>query len=253
MTTPHTDNIRIVLIETSHPGNIGAAARAMKTMGLSKLYLVKPHKFPSTRAVAMASGAVGILDQAVVTESLQDAVKDCHIVVGTSARTQRTIQWPIITARECGTYAVKIAKTQKIALIFGRERTGLSNEELQYCQTLVTVPVNPDFSSLNVAAAVQILSYEIAMANNSYTSTLPPSPEHKKLTEEAASAEEMESFYTHLEQTLTSIRFLDPDNPRLLMRRLRRLYTRTQMSINELNMMRGILSACQGRKFISRK
>jgi tRNA/rRNA methyltransferase/tRNA (cytidine32/uridine32-2'-O)-methyltransferase len=251
MTTLNADNIRIVLIETSHPGNIGAAARAMKTMGLSKLYLVKPNKFPSSRAVAMASGAIGILDQAVVTESLQDAVKDCHIVVGTSARTQRTIQWPIINARECGTYAVKIAQTQKIALIFGRERTGLSNEELQYCQTLVTVPVNPDFSSLNVAAAVQILSYEIAMANNSYSSATPIEP--KKITEEAANAEAMESFYTHLEQTLISIRFLDPENPRLLMRRLRRLYSRTQMNINELNMMRGILSACQGRKFISRK
>ncbi|HHL18692.1 MAG TPA: RNA methyltransferase, partial [Thiothrix sp.] len=208
-------------------------------------------KFPSPRAIAMASGAVGVLDQAVITNSLQEAIKDCHMVVGTSARTQRTIQWPIINARECGTYTVEIAQTQKIALLFGRERTGLSNEELQYCKTLVTVPVNPDFSSLNVAAAVQILSYEIAMANSSYSPAPPIEP--KKITEKTANADAMERFYTHLEQTLISIRFLDPKNPRLLMRRLRRLYSRTQMSTNELNMMRGILSACQGRKFMRRK
>ncbi len=244
----NADNIRIVLIETSHPGNIGAAARAMKTMGLSRLYLVNPNKFPSSRSVAMASGALGILDDAVIVESLPEAIEDCQIVVGTSARTQRTIQWPIMNARECGFYAAKESDQQQIAIVFGRERSGISNEELQYCQSLVTIPVNPDFSSLNIAAAVQVICYEVAMANESYMQK-----ENTEAHEEFSSANEMESFYEHLEKTLLDIRFLNPENPRLLMRRLRRLYGRIQMNKNELGMMRGILSACQGQKFIARK
>jgi len=248
------NNIRIVLIEISHPGNIGAAARAMKTMGLSDLCLVKPKKFPSGKATAMASGANSVLDNATVVDSLQEAVSDCQMVIGTSARTQRYVRWPIMSARECGEYVMRECKGQNVAIVFGRERYGLTNEELECCHSLVNVPVDPEFSSLNVASAVQILSYECSMAASIFTASRTQTAQDAdqnniKRSEQLVNAREMEGYFEHLEQTLIDVEYLDPDKPRLLMRRLRRLYGRLQITRSELNILLGILSACQGRKY----
>lgn len=239
------NNIRIVLIETSHPGNIGSAARAMLTMGLTELYLVNPHSFPDKQANIMASGADAVLDKAIVVPSLQEAIADCHTVIGTSARKQRHIQWELMDARSCGEFVAKRVVDGKVAIVFGRESSGLSNEELDQCQFQVSIPVNPDFSSLNVASAVQVLSYECTVALAAH---------ENKLTKktEMASVADMESYYEHLEQTLVEIRYLNPEKPRLLMRRLRCLYGRLQPSKSELNILRGMLSAAQGVKFIPR-
>lgn len=244
------NNIRIVLIETSHPGNIGSAARAMKTMGVSDLCLVSPKQFPDSKAHVMASGADSILEAATVVDTLQEALQDCTVVVGTSARFQRQVQWPQLTARECGEFAAQESETGKVAIVFGRESSGLTNDELQLCQYLVHIPVNPDFSSLNVASAVQVLSYEVAQGMQAFAQQ----PQVvKRVQDELVSADDMEGFYGHLEQALIDTRYLNPEKPKLLMRRLRSIYGRLHLTHSELNILRGILSACQGRKFESRK
>ena len=245
------DSIRIVLIETSHPGNIGAAARAMKVMGLYNLCLVSPKHFPDAQATAMASGADDILQQAKVVDCLADAIADCHIIIGTSARSTRYLQWPLRTARECGRYVAEQIQDEdqpkKVAIIFGRERTGLTNDELDYCQSLVHIPTNPDYSSLNVAAAVQLISYECSINRRQPHISTPE--QNKNRQEIPIKAATMEGFYHHLEQTLADIRYLDRDNPRHLMRRLRRLFGRIEILPSEMNILRGILAAMQGRKF----
>ena len=241
-------NIRIVLIQTSHPGNIGSAARAMKTMGLSDLCLVKPKHFPDPQASIMSSNADDILQTATLVNDLQQAVADCHIVIGTSARHQRTLSWNTFNPRHCGEFVGEnLAKNKKIALVFGRERTGLSNEELSICHHLVHIPTNPDYSSLNIASAVQILSYECRMGS------VDIQPLSDALDEEIISANDMDGFYQHLENALIEVEFLDPDNPRYLMPRLRRLYGRIEVTRSELSLLRGMLSAFQGRKFTRRK
>ena len=247
-------NIRIVLIQTSHPGNIGAAARAMKTMGLSDLCLVNPVTYPDPQADAMASGADDVLNSAKVVSTLSEAVADCQHIVGTSARSQRTLRWSLLEPRECGQYAAKNSPNNKVAIVFGRERTGLTNEELELCHQLVHIPSNPDYSSLNVAAAVQILSYECRVAeldrqkaDGADTTQVPLGNE--SLDEEIVSAEAMDGFYEQLEALMIETDFLDPKNPRYLMRRMRRLYGRIQVTKSELNLLRGSLSAFQGRKF----
>ena len=239
-------NIRIVLIQTSHPGNIGAAARAMKTMGLSDLCLVKPSRFPDDQAEAMASGADDILKSADVVETLEEAVADCKIIIGTSARSQRTLRWVISEPRECGVIASENSAKGKVAIVFGRERTGLTNEELALCHQLVHIPSNPEYSSLNVAAAVQILSYECRVA---HLDGVNDAKQAGTLDEEIVSAKDMEGFYSQLEKLMIDTDFLDPDNPRYLMRRIRRLYGRIQITRSELNLLRGSLSAFAGRKF----
>jgi len=253
------DRIRIVLVETSHPGNIGAAARAMKVMGLYDLCLVAPKHFPDAQATAMASGADDILQQAKVVENLADAIADCHIVIGTSARSTRYLQWPLRTARECGQYVAEQiqaniqdkdqdkAPLKKVAILFGRERTGLTNDELDYCQSLVHIPSNPDYSSLNIAAAVQLISYECSIHQAQSVLSTPKQNETRQ--EMPINNAAMEGFYQHLEKTLADIRYLDRDNPRYLMRRLRRLFGRIDILPSEMNILRGILSAMQGRKF----
>ena len=239
-------NIRIVLIETSHPGNIGSVARAMKTMGLTDLCLVNPAHFPDKQATAMASGADELLSQATVVSSLYKATADCHTVIGTSARNQRSVQWPLMDARACGEFVAERSVANKVAIVFGRESSGLSNEELELCQFLVSIPVNPDFSSLNIAAAVQVISYECAVALNSFQ-------QGSSSFEELATSLDVEAFYQQLESTLIGIRYLDPDEPRLLMRKLRCLYGRTQLTKPELGILRGVLTATLGSKFIPRK
>lgn len=231
---------RIVLINTSHPGNIGAAARAMKNMGLDQLYLVDPKVFPSAEATARASGADDLLASAVCVDKLETAIGNASLVIGASARS-RTLPLPTLDPRQCAELVEQQAESTCTAILFGRERTGLTNDELDRCHYLVQIPTNPDYPSLNVAAAVQVVAYELRMAAN-----LPANqtPRRHRL----ATAEEMELFYSHLEDTLTAIDFLDPDNPRQLMRRLRRLFGRVQPDENEINILRGILTAVQRRR-----
>lgn len=232
-------NIRIVLIQTSHPGNIGSAARAMKTMGLSELYLVNPKSFPDDQAVTMSSNATDILDNATVVNSVQDALAGCHLVVGTSARHERTLAWDILDPRECSEQLVKQAQTGTVAVIFGRESSGLTNDELALCHYLVHIPTNPDYSSLNLASAVQILSYECRVASESNIEMT------KGESEEVVTADAMEGYFKHLETAMIESEFLDPENPKHLMTRLRRLYGRVKVTPSELNILRGMLAAFQ--------
>lgn len=226
------DSIRIVLVGTTHPGNIGAAARAMKTMGLERLYLVAPARFPDAEATARASGADDVLASAVVCGDLAAALSGCSLVFGASAR-RRTLAWPEVDARECARQAS--AHAGEVALVFGREHSGLSNPELDHCHALVHIPANPEYSSLNLASAVQLVTYEVRMA----AAAPEPAPQ---AGEALASSEDVERFYAHLEQTLVAIGFLDPANPRQLMRRLRRLFNRARLERTELNILRGILT-----------
>ena len=235
-------NIRIVLIQTSHPGNIGSAARAMKTMGLSELYLVNPKSFPDDQAITMSSNATDILDNAKVVNSVQDALADCHLVVGTSARHERSLAWDILEPRECSQQLVKQAQTGTVAVIFGRESSGLTNDELALCHYLVHIPTNPDYSSLNLASAVQILSYECRVASESNIEMT--TGEH----EEVVTADAMEGYFKHLETAMIESEFLDPENPKHLMTRLRRLYGRVKVTPSELNILRGMLVALQKKK-----
>ncbi len=229
-------SIRIVLVGTTHPGNIGAVARAMKNMGLSDLALVEPKHFPHKDATARASGALDVLKNALVVSTLRDALTDCVYVAGASAR-PRTIEWPGMGPRDCARRLVLESKAGRVAAVFGPEKSGLHNDDLDLCHTLLTIPTDPDFSSLNLAMAVQVLAYELRIAGTTDTgpafeSGAPP-----------ATAEEMERFYTHLEQVMTDINFLDSDNPRYLMRRMRRLFIRARPDKNEVNMLRGLLAA----------
>ncbi len=227
--------IRIILNQPSHPGNIGSTARAMKTMGLSRLTLVAPKYFPHADAIALAAGADDILAVAIVTDSLDAAIGDCHLLIGTSART-RSLPWPLLTPRECAVKISAEASSSEIGVLFGREDSGLPNEALQRCHYHVQIPSNPEYSSLNLAAAVQILAYEIRMALLDGEKALVSTPT-STLTDK-----EMELFYTHLEETLYTIGFIKPDTPNRIMPRLRRLYNRARPDAVEMNILRGILS-----------
>jgi tRNA (cytidine32/uridine32-2'-O)-methyltransferase len=228
--------IRIVLVGTTHPGNIGAVARAMKNMGLNDLALVNPRHFPHEDATARASGATDVLDGAKVVSSLSEALTDCVYVAGASARS-RTINWPSMGPRDCAERMILENKEGVVAAVFGPEKSGLHNDDLDLCHTLLTIPTDPGFSSLNLAMAVQVLTYELRVAGMvdpgpGFDSEAPP-----------ATGEEMERFYTHLEQVLMDIQFLNPDNPRYLMRRMRRMFIRTRPDKNEANILRGFLTA----------
>ena len=231
-------NIRVVLSNTSHPGNIGATARAMKTMGLTRLFLVNPKVFPSAEATARASGADDVLAAAVVCPDVETALSGCRLVLGASARS-RSIPCPVINPAECARKTYTESEQSEVALLFGCERSGLSNAEIDRCQYLVQIPANPEYGSLNLASAVQIISYEILVAHEQPGLGI-DAPDYVP-----ANAGEMERFYQHLEETLVGLDFLDPDNPRQLMRRLRRLYNRARPDENEVNILRGMLSAAQ--------
>lgn len=227
----------MVLVGTTHSGNIGAVARAMKTMGLSRLWLVAPRCDVDEVALARASGAGDVLAAARRVERLDAALAGCRLVMGTTAR-PRTLDWPALEPRPAAEQLVAEAGHDDVALVFGPERTGLSNADLDCCQYRVTIPANPDYSSLNLAAAVQVLCYEIRVALNHGAAA-------RSETEEAppAGADDMERFYEHLEAVLRASGFLDPANPRHLMRRLRRLFNRARPDRNEINILRGILRA----------
>ncbi|MEZ8141654.1 tRNA (cytosine(32)/uridine(32)-2'-O)-methyltransferase TrmJ [Enterovibrio norvegicus FF-33] len=233
------DNIRIVLIGTTHSGNIGSAARAMKVMGLKNMVLVAPDCTVDGQAIALAAGASDIANNARIVNTIEEAVADCGLVVGTSARS-RTLEWPMLDSRECGKKAIEEASQHPVALVFGRERTGLTNEELQACHFHVAIPANPEYSSLNLAMAVQTLCYEARMAwldSQAYQGEVKEQP--------YPMAEDLERFYAHLEQVLDKTDFINKSHPGLVMTKLRRLFNRARPESQELNILRGVLSAVE--------
>lgn len=229
---------KVVLVETSHPGNIGATARAMKTMCLQELALVKPQVFPDPVAFARASGAADILEHASQFSDLPSAIADCQKIVGITAR-NRKISAPVVTPKELmhQTFADKTVK--KVAWVFGRERNGLTNDEIDLCDTVCTIPSNEEYGSLNLAAAVQILSYEWFVAQ--LADDVQKVEINEQQAPEPAPAAEKEGFYEHLWEALEKIEFLDKGNPTPLMRKLRRLYDRANLTSAEINILRGIL------------
>ena len=234
--------VRVVLVETTHPGNIGAVARAMWAMGLERLHLVRPQRFPCAEATARAAGADEVLYQARCHDSLDEALADCAWVVGTSAR-ERRLAWPHLTPRAWAEQALEEAAHGELALVFGREQWGLKNAELDRCHAVVSIDTNPAFRSLNVAAAVQIFAYELRSALAARGAAPPRAAPAG--AGELASAAELEGLYAHLEEALTDIGYYDPEAPRLLMRRLRRLFGRVRLERAELNILRGVLAAAQ--------
>lgn len=246
MTLEILEKIRIVLVDTKHPGNIGGAARALKNMGLGQLWLVSPREYPSERAVWRAANALDVLESAVVVDTLEEALAGCGMVVGTSARDRR-IPWPLLNPRECGRRAVSEARQHEVAIIFGREDRGLTNEELHLCTYHVHIPSNPDYSSLNLAAAVQVLCYEARMA--ALEGDQGELPDLNNWDIPPARFEDLEMYFQHLEQTLVEMGFHDRDNPRQTMTRLRRLYGRIRLDEMELSILRGVLTAIQNLAF----
>lgn len=233
------NNVKVILVGTSHPGNIGSAARAMKVMGLTQLVLVDPQCEVDEQTVALAAGAADIAQSAEIVPNLEEAIRDCGLVVGSSARS-RTLEWPMLEPRECGEKFAIESKKHPVALVFGRERTGLSNEELQSCHFHVCIPANPEYSSLNLAMAVQTLSYEVRVAHlNQLENTQPEQeevyPRHK----------ELEMFYQHLEKVITETQFISHDKPNQVMTKLRRLFSRARPEVGEINILRGILTSIE--------
>ena len=227
-------NIRVVLCETSHPGNIGAAARAMKTMGLSELHLVAPQRFPDPQAQRRAARAADILEAARVHATLDDALLGVAFAVACSART-REMAVPATTARAAAARVIEVAHTQQAALVFGNETYGLTTAQANKCGLLAAIPAHPEYSSLNLGAAVQVFAYELRMACD----TAPPPAAEREL----ASHEEVEGFYAHLESSLAGTGFFDPEHPKKLMPRIRRLFARAGLERDEVNILRGILKA----------
>lgn len=239
------ENIRIVLVNTSHPGNIGGVARAMKNMGLNDLSLVAPRIFPSGDADARAAGAADLLESASVVESLQEAIADAHLVVGASAR-GRNIPWPVMDPHELAGVASSLRDDQKVAVVFGREDRGLTNDELQLCHHHVHIPSVEGFSSLNLAAAVQVIAYELRMAQLKKTEAKAQAPQWGTDWDvELSEHRELELLFEHLEKVLVDVDFLDPESPRHLMPRLRRLFQRAVPDKVEVNVLRGMLSHIQ--------
>ncbi|MDX7990682.1 tRNA (cytosine(32)/uridine(32)-2'-O)-methyltransferase TrmJ [Xenorhabdus sp. Reich] len=237
------ENIRIILVETSHTGNMGSTARAMKTMGLTNLYLVNPLVLPDSHSIALSAGASDVIGSATIVNTLDEALAGCELIIGTSARS-RTLSWPMVEPRECGERCVKTVGHSPVAIVFGRERVGLTNEELQKCNYHLYIPTNPEYGSLNLAMAVQLVSYEIRMA---YLATQEQqekaaSPDHEA---EYPPAEDMERFYQHFEQVLNESGFIRKAHPGQIMNRLRRLYTRARPETQELNILRGILTSME--------
>ena len=241
MTDQIFNHIRIVLCQTSHPGNIGSTARAMKTMGLSQLYLVRPKHFPDGEAKSLAVNAADLLDTAVVTQTLEEAIADCQFVIGVSGK-QRSLSQQVITVREAAAEVKNIAIHQEVALVFGTEMSGLSNQEADRCHMLATIPANPEYTSLNLAQAVQIMCYELRMAIT--TGEL----HYQEKPAELASQEDLERFYEHLREVLEQIGYINPRAPKKLFERLRRLYGRTRLEKEEVNLLRGILTLTQQPK-----
>ena len=246
-------NIRVVLVRTFHPGNIGSAARAMKTMGLSDLYLVSPKHFETQQAkdeaTKMSTSADDIVQSATQVDSLFEAIKDCTVVIASTART-RGYDLPLLNPQETAEKLYAASGSEKVALVFGPERMGLSNEDLSLCKYRATVPTNPDYSSLNIAAAVQTFCYEVfkqhlKQQEASSENTPSSNTETKHYLKQYPSTEKMDKFYTHLEQTLTETNFIIKNHPGEIMQKLQALFNRAEMDETELNIMRGILASIQ--------
>lgn len=233
-------DIRIVLVNTSHSGNIGSVARAMKTMGLSKLYLVDPACEVDSHASALAAGATDVLGASKTVATLEEAIADCALVIGTSARS-RTLQWPMVDPRGCAEKLVTESEHGPVALVFGRENSGLTNDELQLCNYHVCIPANPEYSSLNLAMAVMTLCYETRMTYLDKQAT--PTPVVEEDDVKYPTQQQLELFYEHLEKTLNETGFIIKQHPGIVMTRLRRMFTRARPEDQELNILRGILSS----------
>ena len=243
------DKIRIVLVRTTHPGNIGAAARAMANMGLEHLYLVQPRTFPAAEATARAAGAEGLLCTAKVCETLDEAVAECGLVVGSTAR-ERRVRWPALDPDLAMAMAFKQGQAGNVALVFGQEASGLTNDELDRCQVHVRIPVDPVFPSVNLAAAVMVLSYELKKAHirAEEKGLVQDGPRSLESTEgPLATAEKVQGFFVHLETVLREIGFLNSPSEKLL-RKVKRIFSRTPLLDDDINILRGVLSAIQGRK-----
>ena len=237
------DNIRIVLVEPSHPGNIGGVARAMKNMGIVQLVLVAPKRFPSDEAIARASGAGDVLESARVVASLEEALEGCNYVCGTTTR-DRSIDWPTLDPRQYAQMVVDQHAESAVAIVFGRESGGLTNAELDRCHVRVAIPANADYPSLNLVSAVQVICYELRYSVLNKISEI-AGETSLPFGDQPVSAEDMERFYEHLERVLVEIEFLNPAHPKKLMRRLKRLFNRARPVANEMNILRGILTAVQ--------
>ncbi len=230
--------VRIVLIDPSHPGNIGSVARAMKNMALSDLVLVRPRSFPHAEAIALAAGADDILNGARIVGSVAEAISDCGFIAGTTSR-PRNYHWEFTTPRDVAGRIVALAEENRAALLFGSERYGLGTEDLNYCNVLVRIPANPEYCSLNLGMSVQLLAYELFLSREQPQSRL-------QLELPLAPSGDVEHFYAHLLEVMKEIDF--DDRTGHLMERLRRLFNRAQLDRNELNILRGLLSAVQGRR-----
>lgn len=233
------ENIKIVMIGTTHPGNIGAAARAMQNMCIANLTLVDPQCPIGEIAYARASGANAVLDNRETCGNLGQAIAECSCVIATSAR-HRSLAWPELEPDGMASKLWSMNDSDKVALVFGREHSGLSNEELQLCNYMVSIPTNPDFSSLNLASAIQVLCYEIYRQQARQSVSRETEPQ-----DQAATSAEVEGYFEHLQRVLESSGFLDTKQPGLIMQRLRRLYLRSEISHNEINILRGMLSAVE--------
>ena len=250
----HLSHVRIVMVNTTMPANIGSALRAMKTMGLSKLVLVAPKTYPHPDIDALAAGATDLIEQIEIVSTLEDAIQDCHLVFGTSARS-RTIPWPLLDARPAAEKSLQtvLNDQQEVAIVFGREDRGLTNEELALANYHVTIPVNTDYGVLNVAQAIQVICYELRMATlalveqkENTEATMPVTEtESMQWDEPLVTHEQMQQFYPHIEKMLAEIEFMDPKNPRLLPLRLRRLFGRIQLDRMEYHLLRGIFTRVQ--------
>ena len=234
-------SISIVLAGTSHPGNIGSAARAMKTMGLTELRLVAPERYPSEEATALAAGADDVLAAARVYATMDEAVADCGLIVGTTARA-RHLPWRIVEPRAGAREVVAAARDGRVAVLFGAERTGLTNEDIERCQLLVSIPTGSSYGSLNLAMAVQVITYELLLAGRDESAAA------AARGVPLASAAEMEKFYGHLAEVMDEVGFRDRNGDGHLMSRVRRLFNRAVLDQNEMNILRGILTAVQGRR-----
>ena len=239
MTPAALERVRVVLCETSHPGNIGAAARAMKTMGLSRLVLVKPKHFPHADADAFASGAGDVLRAAVVRDSLEEALAGTVLAVASTSR-HRDLTHEVVDCREACKRMVQVASHDEVALVFGPERTGLTVRDVNKCQLIAAIPANPEYASLNLAQAVQVFGYELRMSAGGMA---PPVPQ----SSEPATHDEVEGFYRHLEEVFHASGFLDPQEPKRLMQRMRRLFARSRLEKEEVNILRGFLRAFRDR------
>lgn len=236
------ENIKIVMVGTTHPGNIGAAARAMHNMSIANLALVDPQCPVGQVAYSRASGANLVLDQRETFADLPAAIADCSCVIATSAR-RRSLAWPELEPQEMAGKILEMDDASRVALVFGREHSGLTNDEMQLCNYMVCIPTNPEFSSLNVASAIQLLCYEIYRQQS--ITPLAGSKEHDELP---ATSGELEGYFEHLQRVLEQSGFLDPQQPGLIMQRLRRLYLRSEMTRNEINILRGMLTAVQKQR-----